>query len=284
MIGPNDNSSGSAEGLGALALMRSLEQQIAHAQGTPPDEAQQLYYHAMEAPTDEEQFALIQQALKLDPGNVDALLMVLRLRPLNRDDEIEVLRKVVALAEQRLGPEAFKEFAGAFWGFTETRPYMRARAQLADDLRCAGRIEEAIVEWEAMLKLNPNDNQGTRYALLTAYLGRNRLDDAARLFEKFDECPWSTLFAWSRVLHQWLTGDTAGAKEALAVARKQNGQTEAFLKGHKRLPRHLPEAYSPGSKEEAQCFAEALQTLWQSHPKALAWLTEQQSGPRGKKG
>ena len=281
MIGPNENPGGSAPGFGALALMRSLEQQMAQMQGTPPDEAQQLYYDAMEAATDEDEFELIQKALKLDPGNVDALLAVLQHRPLGEEDEIEVLRKIVALGEQRLGQKAFKNCAGGFWGSIETRPYMRARVQLAEALRGAGRLDEAIVEWEAMLELNPNDNQAVRYALLACYLALKRLDGAARLFAKYDECPWNTMFAWGRVLERWLVGDTAGAEQALAVARKQNAHAEAYLKGHKRLPNHLPEAYAPGSKEEAVCFAETLMVTWLAHPKALEWLAAQSRGRRG---
>jgi tetratricopeptide (TPR) repeat protein len=105
---------------------------------------------------------LIERALELDPMNVDALLHVFSTLELTEDEEIETLRKIVAIGEKRLGPTAFRDFAGAFWGFIETRPYMRARERLAEYLRASGRLDEAIVEWEAMLKLNPNDNQGVR--------------------------------------------------------------------------------------------------------------------------
>lgn len=147
-----------AQGFGALALMRSLEQQMARKHGEPSEEAQDLFYDAMDAPTVEAEFTLLQKVLTLDPGHTDALLAVLRHRPLGRDDEIEVLRKIVAVAQKRLGPNPFEEYAGAFWGFHQTRPYMRARSQLAMSLQDAGHIEEAIVELEAMLELNPNDN------------------------------------------------------------------------------------------------------------------------------
>jgi tetratricopeptide (TPR) repeat protein len=272
MIGLNENFGGSKPAFSVLALMRSLEQQIATAQGKPSDRAQELFYEAMEASTDEEKFELLQQALRLDPGNVDALLAVPRLRPVALEDEIELLGKIVALGERRLGPNALKELAGAFWGVIETRPYMRARGQLAEALRSAGRIEAAIVEWEGMLALNPNDNQGVRYALLACYLALNRLDGAARLFSRFDECPWNTVFAWGRVLERLLSGDEAGARKAVAVARKQNPHMEAYLKGRKRPPRHLPDSYAPGSKEEAACFADTLRMAWERHPEAAAWL------------
>jgi tetratricopeptide (TPR) repeat protein len=275
------DSADSAPGFGALALMRSLERQLAAKQHKPSDEAQDLFYDALDAPTEAKEFALIKKVLQLDPGHTDALLVALGHRPLEQGDQIEALGKIVAVAEKRLGPNAFEKYAGSFWGFHETRPYMRARGQLAAALQDAGRIEEAIIELEAMLELNPNDNQGLRYALLPCYLSLQRLDGAARLFVAYDECDWNTVFAWGRVLERWLMGDTTGAQQALAVARKQNGHSEAYLRGHKRLPKHVPETYSPGSKEEAQCFAGSLRMIWQTHPKALAWLAAQLGGRRG---
>jgi hypothetical protein len=69
MIRSREGSGSSPSGFGALALMRSLEQQLAAKQGKPSDEAQQLFYEAMEAATDGDEFELLQEALKLDPGN-----------------------------------------------------------------------------------------------------------------------------------------------------------------------------------------------------------------------
>lgn len=264
-----------APGFGALALMRSLEQQLQAKQHLPSEKAQDLLYDAMEAATVEEEFELLQKVLKLDPGHIDALLVMLTHCPLVQDDEIEVLYKIVELAAKRLGPKAFEEFAGAFWGFHETRPYMRARSQLATSLQDAGRIDEAIAELEAMLELNPNDNQGVRYELLANYLARSRLDGASKLFAQYDECPWNTVFAWGRVLERWLAGDVPGAQQALAEARLQNGYSEAYIKGHRRLPKYAPGSYSPGSKEEAQCFSGSLLMMWQAHPEAMSWLRKQ---------
>jgi hypothetical protein len=64
-----------------------------------------------------------------------------------------------------LGPRGFKEYAGHFWGFLETRPYMRARAGLAGTLLKLGDVDGALAHYRDMLKLNPNDDQGIRYVL-----------------------------------------------------------------------------------------------------------------------
>jgi hypothetical protein len=180
------------------------------------------------------------------------------------------------LGERRLGKKGFKSFAGHFWGAHETRPYMRARAWLADSLDEAGKTEEALAERESMLSLNPNDNQGVRFLILPAYLERKRLDDAARLLDAYkDQCELTTSLAWCRVLERFLSDDEPGAAKALAAARKQNGFTEAYLLGHRRLSKHLPDRYAPGSKEEAECFAGSLMASWEANPSALKWLAAQ---------
>ena len=74
-----------------------------------------MVYAAWEAVTDEDQQDLIQQALEMDPTNVDALLQTAVYSGVDGEEEIELLRKIVAVGEKVLGPKAFKEFSGAFF-------------------------------------------------------------------------------------------------------------------------------------------------------------------------
>lgn len=261
---------------GPRSLLRSIERALASKSNDPSARAQDLFYAAMDASTDEEELELLEKALKLDAGNVDVLLALMRHERLSDAEAIEFLQKLVKLAETRLGPKAFKEFAGAFWGFHETRPYMRVREMLAEHLRVAGRLEEAVAEWNAMLELNPGDNQGVRYSLLPCLLILQRLDAARKLFEKYpEECEWNAVFAWGRTLERFLSDDLPGAEAALAVARKQNPHMQVYVKGHRQIPKTLPEAYSPGSKEEAICFADVVRAAWEKYPAALKWLEAQ---------
>ena len=238
--------------------------------------AQELVYDAMEASTSERRLLLVRQALELDPENVDALRMLEETSDLRGEERIEALRGTVAAGAKRLGKKAFNELVPHFWGFDETRPYMRARQALAAALHEAGRLDEAVQEWAAMLDLNQNDNQGVRYELLPTLLASGRLDEARALMERFkDDCEWSVVFAWSRVLERQLSGDDAAAMKALAVARKQNAHMEAYLKSQRKLPKTLPESYSPGSKEEALCYADVLMGAWKAHLPAVEWLLGQ---------
>ena len=224
----------------------------------------------------ERRLDLAWQALELDPEHADALLMVLESTDMDGEERIAALRRIVAVAAKRLGKKAFQEFKPHFWGLLDTRPYMRARMQLAEELRGAGRLEEAIEEYEEMLLLNENDNLGVRHLLLPCLLALSRMDEARKLLKLHaGECDWNAALAWGRVLERLLSGDEPGASKALAAARKQNPHVEVYLKGHRKLPRNLPDSCSVGSKEEALCYAGPLLTAWTRYSEAQRWLAGQ---------
>lgn len=238
--------------------------------------SEDLYFEALEAENDEKEFLLLLDAAKIDPGNAAALLQFKSFFNLTLEEDILATRAIVAIAGKRLGKKVFKECAGHFWGFIETRPYMRARGDLASLLQEAGMVDEAIAEWEAILTLNPNDNQGFRYILLPLYMRRTQLDKADGLFNLFpEEDQWCVVFAWGRVLERLMRNDEPGAKKALAIAREQNGFAEAYIQGHRKLPKTLPDTYSQGSREEADCFAKELCDAWEPHQEQLRWLKAQ---------
>ena len=73
-----------------------------------------------------------------------------------------------------LGKEAFETEMRHFWGLLETRPYLRARAGLAQSLWDCGLHDAAIAHWRGILRLIPNDNQAIRYVLAARLLERGR--------------------------------------------------------------------------------------------------------------
>src|SRR5262249_8114731 len=117
-----------------------------------------------------------------------------------------------------LGAHAFQEYAGQFWGFLETRPYMRAREGLARMLWATGQRDAAAGHLQDMLRLNSNDNQGLRYRLAFCYLW---LDLAADLRQLLDSYPdeGSAVWAYCRALLAFRTeGDTPACRELLKAA------------------------------------------------------------------
>jgi len=239
-------------------------------EGSPEEfKAQDLYYEAMETGD----MDLIYDALEIDPGSVDCLLQFLYAFDGDSLEGLQFAQQIVKIAEKRLGKKMFKECKGHFWGMLETRPYMRARSELAQRLLKMGQIDESIVEHEGMLELCPGDNLGIRYGLVGLYLQQNRLTDAARLLKEFeDERPYSAMMAWPYVLERFLSGALDEAAEALSVAREQNGYVEAYLNGHRNLPKESAGSYSPGSREEAEICADLQKPAWDAHPESIEWL------------
>jgi tetratricopeptide (TPR) repeat protein len=234
----------------------------------------------MEAETEERARELAQQALAKDPDCVDALLTIANLDARSPKEAIAALEKAVEAGERSLGAQFFAENKGRFWGLIETRPYMRAKAELAALHRSEGHVRKAIGHYEALLELNPNDNQGVRDELLGCYLTCADLDGAHRLLTQYKEDAMAT-FAWGRVLERYLAGDRTGARRALDKARKANRFVELYLSAAKPLPESTPEMYGMGSEEEAVLCVQNLLATWVKHRDALFWLLEQlhSSGP-----
>ena len=241
---------------------------------TASEKAQELAYQAMDSDNINTAVELAMQAVELDRRCVDALVILAHGGSQSQDELIENLEKTVWIGEQALGEDYIEENRGHFWGILETRPYMRARQELADLLHDAGRTDEAIAHYEAMLELNPNDNQGIREVLLAFYLTRGDLDGARRLFDQYDE-DGSASFQWSRILERHISGDETKAVTLLAEARKDNAFVEPYLTGAKRMPRSLPDYYSPGEDSEAKHVAVSLRPAWKGHRASVAWLKAQ---------
>jgi tetratricopeptide (TPR) repeat protein len=118
-------------------------------------------------PSVEEQQARVRFALKLDPGCADAFLIQGAIK--QQEGQLEAAKtayeQAMSLATLRLGEEAFSREARQantppFWAAGKTRGYMRARQGLAMVLWQQGHLKEAAMHFEALLKLNPTDNQG----------------------------------------------------------------------------------------------------------------------------
>ena len=263
---------------------RRSEQAAALATGADPASAsdparaaQDLAYQAMEKGDTECSRDLVRQALKLDPGCVDARVLQATSHrfPITLARVLRALQEAVAIAEERLGKKYLAEHTGSFWGLTRTRPYMRARLQWAEAIYRAGRLSEAIAHYEQLLELNPRDNQGVRNLLLSAYLETGQAEACRRLLDQYGD--HSAIFLWSAVLERFLAKDEAGLRAALKEAREQNRFVEPFLSGKKPVPAQLPGYYSQGDRNEAVISASLLGEAWKKHPAAGSWLGKKRS-------
>ena len=118
----------------------------------PAHQAQDLIYDAWEA-TGARRVTLARQALALWPDCADAYVLLAQ-ETASLGEARGLLERGVAAGERALGPRTFAQ-AGHFWLIFETRPYMRARAALAETLWRLGRREEAVEHQRELLRLNP---------------------------------------------------------------------------------------------------------------------------------
>jgi tetratricopeptide (TPR) repeat protein len=187
-------------------------------------------------------------------------------------EAVQLYREGVEAGERALGPSAFEEAVGHFWGFLGTRPYMRARAGLAQTLWTLGKKDEAVEHYREMLRLNPNDNQGLRNVLAACLLDLGRDEDTSALLEQYDgDCAAAWTYA-AALLAFRAEGDTSRSKEKLAEDVKANAYAPAYLTGAKKMPRYLPDYIGIGDDNEAVSVASDYTSAWKSTPGALEWL------------
>jgi tetratricopeptide (TPR) repeat protein len=239
------------------------------------DQAQELIYDAWETSDRERRVAHAQKAISISPDCADAYVL-LAVETAALDEALELYRKGVKAGERALGENAFESYAGEFWGIWETRPYMRARAGLAQSLWDCGLFDEALAHLRDMLKLNHNDNQGIRYVLAARLLELGRDDELAEHLNVNEE-DGSAFFMWTRVLLAFRrSGDDPWSRRALADALKTNPQVPGYLLGHKSLPlpQELPGYTGIGDESEAMYWAAENIKAWRTTNGAFAWLAE----------
>ena len=232
------------------------------------EQAQALAYQAWEAPTEREAVALAREALAISPDCTDAYNVLAEAEGESVEKACDFYRQGVEAGARTLGEEFFVANKGHFWGMIETRPYMRARQGLADCLWAMDRTAESIPHSEALLDLNPNDNQGIRDVLLSRYLALGNDASAERLFRQYPD-DWSAAFCWSRVLLDLRREDQNAATSAMRTAMKCNPHVFDLFAGKIQLPSELPEAYSPGDRNEAGLYLAAFAQAWLTSPRAM---------------
>jgi len=239
---------------------------------SPLDAAQEIIYDAWEAKSASRRISLAKKALQISPDCADAYVLLAEQTARTFEEGIELYGKGVEAGERALGKECFREYEGHFWGFLETRPYMRARAGLARFLWLSGEKEDAVGHYKDMLRLNPGDNQGIRHALMTHLLDLRRLDDAEKLHRQYDDDGMAD-WAYSRALLHFLKeGASSTAHEALKTAVATNAHVPQFLFGKKKVPSPLPSYYGFGDENEAVLYLVDNAKLWRQIPGALDWL------------
>lgn len=246
---------------------------------TPLERAQDLVYRAMDA-RGRRRIQLARKALELSADCADAYVLLAE-ECADVDLACDLYAQGVAAGERALGPAAFAELTGAFWGDVGTRPYMRARFGLARCLDDLGRRDDALTHYRELLRLNPGDNQGVRYVLLNALLLAGRDDEAGTLLLQFEDEP-TALWQYGQALWAFRRdGDGPASRQRLRAAVRANRHVPGYLAGDSEWTAPSPASYAMGSREEAVTCVDEVGDAWTATPGALDWLAAH--APAGKR-
>jgi tetratricopeptide (TPR) repeat protein len=248
---------------------------------TPLEKAQDLVYRAFDA-RGRRRIQLARKALEVSADCADAYV-VLAEHSHAPETARALYEEALAAGERALGPDVFAQEAGRFWGLVHTRPYMRARLGLAQTLEELDRTDEAIEHYRELLRLDAGDNQGVRYALLSALLLAGRDAESAALIEQFGDEP-TAVWHYGRALVVFRReGDTRAARECLRTAQRANRHVPRYITGDDEWPGPEPTAYASGSREEAVICDADLGDAWRATPDAVRWLHAQAPSRRSGK-
>jgi tetratricopeptide (TPR) repeat protein len=241
-------------------------------------EAQELMYDAWETGKKSERIRLVRKALSIFPDCADAYNLLAEDEAKSLEEAARYYENGVEAGRRALGEEIFKEAKGHFWGYLETRPYMRARAGLMQCLWATGQHDAAVDHAKELLKLNPSDNQGIRYILITYLTELKKFDELERFMNRRDyRDDGAAEWLYTRVLLSFVkNGDDERSRRELAEALQMNVHVPKYLTGEKSIPRILPDSITMGGEDEAYCYAAANINVWKKTPGAINWLKAQQ--------
>lgn len=242
------------------------------------DRAQDVVYQAMEATDRSERIRMAHQALGITLDCSDAYVLLAQEDTESVEEAFFFYHKAVMAGQKAMGKKVYEESVGHFWGIFETRPYMRARLGLASCLWAMGEREEAVKHYQDMLILNPLDNQGVRYLLISCLIELGRDGDAEALYRTFEE-DGTAFWTYSRVLLDFrASGDSPLAGKSLIEALKSNPYVPEYIAGRRRVPKRLPDDYGFGDRNEAIIYASENFPAWKASKGAREWLKRQVSG------
>ena len=239
---------------------------------TPLERAQEIMYDAFDA-RGRKRVKLARKALEISPDCADAYVVLAEETARTPEQARDQYAEGVAAGERALGPGAFDEYEGAFWGTLETRPYMRARAGLAGALWSLGDVDGAVAEYRGLLDLNPDDNQGIRILLSSLLAEEGRDDELEALLDEYEgeiSCNWP----YSRALLAFRReGSTERANDLLEEALRANPFVPLLVLGLMPTP-DVPPYVSPGGLDEAVGYAADNTLAWLRTEGAAEWMAE----------
>ena len=219
-------------------------------ENTPLDEAYELLEEAENAKTMKEAKRLAKKAFETSNACFDAKLFLADIEE-NSLKSNKILDEGLKFEKKRLEEEGYfdKENIGSFYGIFETRPYIRGLYTKASNLCNDGKYKMAIEVCKEILKLNENDNTGSRYLLMALYAIIEDEKSMLDLYKKYKENNLEMLFPMFVLYYK--KEDNVKARKYLDMINKGNKHFIKFFKGTMKLEEDsMPGYYSRGNVSE----------------------------------
>jgi len=135
-----------------------------------------------------------------------------------------------------------------------------------------GRQQEAIDHYQAMLELNPNDNQGIRYELAGWLLARHDVKALKQLIRRYEDDN-GTAWLYTRVLLAFRENDP-DAEMLAEQAWLANSHVPGVLAGTEPLVGSMNGYITLGGADEAGEYVRDNGGAWSATAGAVGWLME----------
>lgn len=230
-----------------------------------------------QAKTKKEREGYIDEALLLEPNNLQLLLMK---NEKNREKQAEYLaglENIVSIGNKQMQDGGyFQNDKGDFWLVYETRPYMTACYQYLSALMENGFVTKAIKEGERLLELCKSDNLGVRYDLMHLFALTENKEKAEELFKVYDEEQTSQMMLPLCFLY-YKIGETEKAKNFLLKIKAINKDLLKFIKKvladdiYFEIAKMIGPGYRPDTIEELLTEYERYYYIFESCPLFFDW-------------
>ena len=208
----------------------NIPEDVTEATAKTADDFVELALTAQEEDDIPEALRFARKALKIDPDNLDAELIVAVYGGAKYYDAVKRLERAAAKGTKIMEKKGYmNDSVGDFWGVLETRPYMRLRTEYAKTLLEFGMYRKAIAEFEELIRLCDNDNIGNRYTLMHLYAFMEMEEEALALHEKYENSDEAQMLMPLAMLY-YKTGDRDKAEKYLKRIAKSNKDLIKFVK------------------------------------------------------
>lgn len=151
---------------------------------------------------------------------------------------------------------------------------MRSMAGYTHVLWLLGEKSKSIEVTKEMLILNPNDNQGMRYILITRLLLLHRFQEAENLLDEFVD-DYSAQWHYSKAYLCFnRKSKRFKADKLLKEAMEFNPYVPLYLFGLIDMPETIPSFTGIGDADEAIVYVDHAYELWGCNKKAVVWFAD----------